>query len=191
VLSFRDRGETIMSDHRGQLPKITVDMLRENRLFHGFADDVLQTLVRELPPRVVNPGEIVISEGEMARQMFVVVNGELEVLTHGVGERADVRLALLGPGDWVGEMAILDVQPRSATVRALAPSMLLCLTAHDVARLIQDRDVAHYARLMVNIARELGHRLRVADRIIAQSSAALAKQYVLESMRPPAPPKSQ
>ncbi len=180
-----------MSEHRGHLPKVTAAMLRNNRLFHDFDESVLQALVRELPPKVVNPGDVLIAEGELAPHMFVVVNGELEVLTHGVGESADVRLALLGPGDWVGEMAILDVQPRSATVRALAPSLLLCLTTHDVARLIQGHDAKHYGLLLVNIARELGRRLRVADRIIAQSSAALAKQYVLESMRPPAPPKGQ
>ena len=53
--------------------------------------------------------------------MFVVLSGEVEVLHKG-GSDHDVRVALLGPGDWVGEMAVLDVQPRSASVRALAPT---------------------------------------------------------------------
>jgi CRP-like cAMP-binding protein len=164
-------------------------MLRDNRLFHGLDDVTLATLLHELPPELFNPGDVLMAEGDLAPHMFVVVNGELEVLTHGGGPNADVRVALLGPGDWVGEMAIIDVQPRSATVRALAPSLLMRLTAADAKRLIQDRDVAQYARMMVNIARELGRRLRVADRLIAKSSAAIAKQYVLESMRPPPPPK--
>jgi len=72
-------------------------------------------------------------------------------------------------------------------VRALAPSALLRLPAAEMKRLIEDRDVAQYALIILNIARELSRRLKVADRLIAQSSAAIARQYVLESMRPAKP----
>ena len=112
-------------------------------------------------------------------------NGELEVVSHGGGPSADVRVALLGPGDWVGEMAILDAQPqRSASVRALAPSLLVRMTVAQMQRL-QENELAVYAEIMKNIAREVARRLRVADRLIARSSAAMAKQYVLESRHPP------
>ena len=67
---------------------------------------------------------MLIAEGEIAAHMFVVLGGEVEVLHKG-GSDHDVRVALLGPGDWIGEMAILDVQPRSASVRSLAPTTLL------------------------------------------------------------------
>ena len=126
-------------------------------------------------------------EGDVADFMFVILNGELEVLSHGGGPSVDVRVALLGPGDWVGEMAILDAQPqRSASVRSLAPSLLLRLTVAQVQELHQ-REIPVYGEIMKNIARELGRRLRVADRLIARTSAAMAKQYVLESRRPPKP----
>lgn len=176
---------------RPKVPSIHVGLLRDNRLFRGVDDGTLERLLAEIPPELVQPGDVLMHEGEVAPHMFAVLNGELEVLTHGGGPSTDVRVALLGPGDWVGEMGIIDVQPRSATVRALAPSVLLRLTATDIKQLIQDHDVAQYARIMMNIARGLGRRLRVADRLIAQSSAAMAKQYVMESMRPPAPPKGE
>lgn len=179
-----------MSD-RPKVPSIHVGILRDNRLFRGVDDNTLERLLAEIPPELVEPGDVLMHEGEIAAHMFAVLNGELEVLTHGGGSTSDVRVALLGPGDWVGEMGILDVHPRSATVRALAPSVLLRMTATDLKRLIQDHDIAQYARIMMNIARGLGRRLRIADRLIAQSSAAMAKQYVMESMRPPAPPKSE
>lgn len=177
-------------DHR-KVPSIHVGLLRDNRLFRGMDDATLERLLKDLPPELVQPGDMLMAEGDIATYMFAILTGELEVLTHGGGENADVRVALLGPGDWVGEMGIIDVQPRSATVRALAPSVLMRLTAANVKELIQDHDVAQYARMMVNIARGMGRRLRVADRLIAQSSAAVAKQYVLESMRPPPPPKAE
>jgi CRP/FNR family cyclic AMP-dependent transcriptional regulator len=175
-----------MTESIQRAPKITIDMLRDNRLFRGLDDKTLELLLAELPPVLVEPGTILMTEGDAPSEMFIVLTGELEVLTHGGGTNADVRVALLGPGDWCGEMAILDVQPRSATVRTLAPSVLMRLTGADVQRLLQERDVAQYARMLLNVSRELSRRLRVADRLIAQSSAAIAKQYV-ESMRPPKP----
>jgi len=175
-----------MTENHPRVPTLTVDLLRQNRLFQGVDSATIELLVKELTPEVALPGDCIIREGESSDFMFAIINGEVEVLSHGGSTSADVRVALLGPSDWVGEMALLGTQPRSATVRALAPSLLLRLKAADIQRLIQDRDVSQYARMVLNIARELGRRLRVADRLIAQSSAAIAKQYVLESMRPPA-----
>jgi CRP/FNR family cyclic AMP-dependent transcriptional regulator len=174
-----------MSDSKRRMPTVSVEMLQENRLFHGVDAGTLQLLLQEITPEVAQTGDWIIREGETSDFMFVVLNGELEVVSHGGGPNADVRVALLGPGDWVGEMAILDPQPRSASVRALAPSLLLRITASDMQELIRGRDVALYAQMVSNMARELGRRLRVADRLIARSSAAIVKQYVLESMRPP------
>ncbi|HET6337830.1 MAG TPA: cyclic nucleotide-binding domain-containing protein [Polyangiales bacterium] len=176
-----------MTESNARVPTISVDQLRLNRLFQGVDSATIELLLRELKPEMANPGECIMREGEAADCMFAVVSGELEVLSHGGSTSADVRVALLGPSDWVGEMALLGTQqPRSATVRALAPTTLLRLPAADVKRMIEERDVAQYTRIILNIARELSRRLKVADRLIAQSSAAIAKQYVLESMRPPA-----
>src|SRR5512139_2053221 len=98
----------------------TTELLRESHLFDGISDGVVDRLAKELPTELAHPGELVITEGELAAHMFLVLSGEVEVLHKGDGDH-DVRLALLGPGDWIGEMAILDVLPRSASVRALAP----------------------------------------------------------------------
>jgi CRP/FNR family transcriptional regulator, cyclic AMP receptor protein len=174
-----------MSDSKGRMPAVTVEMLQQNRLFQGVGVSTLELLLASITPEIAQTGDWIIREGENADFMFVVLTGELEVVSRGGGPTTDVRVALLGPGDWVGEMALLEVQTRSASVRALAPTDLLRLSAHDMQTLIKDRDMAFYASVMANIARELGRRLRVADRLIARGSAAMAKQYVLESMRPP------
>jgi CRP/FNR family cyclic AMP-dependent transcriptional regulator len=169
----------------GTTPPVTLDMLQHNRLFQGVQPNALQVLMKQLSAKIAMPGEWIMREGEVADYMFVILNGELEVLSHGGSGSADVRVALLGPGDWVGEMAVLDAHPqRSASVRSLAPSLLMRLTLSDVGRLQQEEPLV-YAGMLRNIACELGRRLRVADRLIARTSAAMAKQYVLESMRPP------
>jgi CRP/FNR family transcriptional regulator, cyclic AMP receptor protein len=180
-----------MSQNQGRMPTVTVEMLKQNRLFEGVSDERLARLLQELKPEMAQPGEWIIREGDAANFMFVLLNGELEVVSHGGSKNADVRVALLGPGDWVGEMAMIDHnESRSASVRSLAPSLLMRLTSEQMSAANRERDLDLYATLMTNIARELGRRLRVADRLIARTSAAVAKQYVLESRRPPEPPKS-
>jgi CRP-like cAMP-binding protein len=97
----------------------------------------------------------------------------------------NVRMALLGPGDWVGEMSILEVKPRSATVHVVAPSTLVMISSMDVTRLLYQQNIEQYAIFIRNIARELSRRLRVADGLIAQSATRLARQYVKEQKRCP------
>ncbi len=141
------------------------EQLRDIGLFGGLDDESLDLLTRELRASLFDPGAMVMKEGDHAREMFVVLSGELEVVRHSVNG-AEGRVALLGPGNWVGEMSIIDPQPRSASVRALAPSILLVVTTEDLDRLYR-RDMKSYLLVVLNIARELARRLRVADGMIA------------------------
>ena len=165
-----------MSQSERPGPRITADILRDIGLFGGLDDATLQILARELPTEHVEVGQAVVEEGDTTQEMFVVVGGELEVVKEGRG--GDVRVALFGPGDWFGEMSILDVQPRSATVRAVAPTMLVRITAEHVDKLLYRRDLKAYSLLVMNIARELSRRLRVADGILAQFVTTVSDQYV-------------
>jgi len=172
------------NDGSRPMPKVTATMLRDIGLFGGLDEESLTVLARELPTIHVEVGDRVVDEGDQAREMFVVIGGELEVVKEAK-EGGDVRVALFGPGDWFGEMAILDVQPRSATVRAVAPTMLVKLTAEDVDRLLYRRDLKAYALFVMNIARELSRRLRVADGILAQLVTSVTSEYVQRKSTPP------
>lgn len=161
-----------MTEH----PAFTITELRAIGLFGALSDDILAHLASTLAPLTPSTGELVFREGEEAREMYVVVSGEMEVVKrskHGV----DARVALLGPGDWFGEMSILDVQPRSATVRALAPARLLRITAAELDALYR-HDLKAYALIVLNLARELSRRLRVADGILADFVANVLVRYV-------------
>ncbi len=150
---------------------MTAVELRSIALFGALSEQVLEQFVAQLELVTPEPGEFLFREGDEGRDMFVVLSGEMEVLKqskHG----ADARVALLGIGDWFGEMSILDVQPRSATVRALAPARLLRLRAADLDTLYR-QDVKAYALIVLNVARELSRRLRVADGILADFVASM------------------
>ncbi len=150
--------------------------LREIGLFGALSDDVLEYLATLLTVEAPPAGATLFREGEDANAMFVVISGEVEVLKKS--KRAvEARVAVLGPGDWFGEMSIVDIQPRSATVRALAPSRLLRVSSADLDALYR-HDLRSYAIIILNLARELSRRLRVADGILADLISNVMDQYL-------------
>ena len=87
-------------------------------LFGGLSTETIEFLVGRLAQLQCAPGDTVFLEGESGRELYVVLDGEMEVLKHSERHQADARVAVLGPGDWFGEMSVLCVQHRSASVRA-------------------------------------------------------------------------
>jgi len=144
---------------------VTPDDLKRIGLFGALSADVLDHLASSLPTLEPDAGDQVFSEGDTARELFVLLEGEVEVLKRSKSG-IDARVAMLGPGDWFGEMGVLDVRPRSASVRALAPSRLLQIRTTDLDALYR-YDLKAYALVVLNIARELSRRLRVTDSILA------------------------
>ena len=149
--------------------------LREIGLFGGLTDEVLNEFGGALDVIELPPGETVFREGDSGREMFVVLEGEMEILRHSK-KNHEARVAILGPGDWFGEMSILDIMPRSATVRVIAPSRMLRLTTQDLDALYR-RDLKSYSLIVLNIAREISRRLRVADGLLAELVANVMDEY--------------
>ena len=152
---------------------VTPAELAEVGLFGGLDEATLDSLARDLEVRACAPGSVVFHEGDAGHDMFVVRRGEIEICKRARVGR-EVRVALVGPRDWFGEMSLLDVQARAATARAIAPSELLVLTSAALAALYR-RDVRAYALVALNLAREMSRRLRVADAMFADLAAAGAE----------------
>lgn len=155
---------------------VSVERLREIGLFGALSDEVLSHLTGTLRQALYAPGAPIFNEGDAAQEMYVVLEGEVEVLKKSRRGRSQ-RVAILGPNDTFGEMSIIDVQPRSATVRALAPTRLLRIAAEDLDSLYR-HDLKSYALITLNIARDLSRRLRVTDGILADIAANVLDEYV-------------
>jgi len=166
----------VKSDTRPTDPPIHAAQLREIGLFGALSDEVLAHLVGTLTQLRAQAGDLVFREGDAAREMYVVLDGEVEVLKKSRRGR-DMRVAILGPNDCFGEMSLIDVQPRSATVRVLAPARLLRMTSEDLDGLYR-HDLKSYALITLNIARDLSRRLRVTDGILADFTANVLDEYV-------------
>src|SRR5262245_25496407 len=87
--------------------------LAETAVFGGLPDVILNRLAATIRVVRVDAGAQIFGEGDFARSMYVVVEGELEVCKRG-RNGADFCLAVLGRGASVGEMSLIDIQARSA-----------------------------------------------------------------------------
>lgn len=84
-----------------------------------------------------DPGESLMNEGEIGDSMYLILEGRVEVLKRGVA------ITELGPKECVGEMAILDSEPRSATVKAAQPTRALKVEREDFYEILNERiDIA-------------------------------------------------
>src|SRR3979411_1335754 len=134
--------------------------------FGGLPDARLNLLVSMLVERRFDAGATVVAEGEPGRSMFVVHSGELVVSRLGNAGRA-IRMTGLGPGDFFGEMTLIEMQNRSATVVAESSTVLYELTAQKLYTCYK-ADIHAYVMVMQNINRELCRRLRRADKRLAE-----------------------
>ena len=134
--------------------------------FGGLSDSSLDLLVSTLIERCFDVDATVVAEGEPGRSMFIVQSGELAVIKRGNSGRV-IRIAGFKPGDFFGEMTLVEMQNRSATVVAETPTVLYELTAPNLYRYYKV-DIEAYVFVMQNISRELCRRLRRADNLIAQ-----------------------
>jgi CRP/FNR family transcriptional regulator, cyclic AMP receptor protein len=140
--------------------------LLDTPFFGGLSDASFDLLVSMLVERRFEIGATVVAEGEPGRSMFVVHSGELVVSKFGDSGRI-IRMTSLHPGDFFGEMTLIEMQNRSATVVAQSPTLLYELTARQLYTYYK-ADILAYVMVMQNINRELCRRLRRADDRIAE-----------------------
>jgi len=152
-----------------------LEFLQQVPILGGLDGEVLTRIVSAARVLEVADGACIIEEGALTAALFIVFSGELEICKRG-RNGAEFALARLKRGDCVGEMSLIDIQPRSASVRALGPAALLVLDEAAVARLYAT-DLQAYTLLMLNIAREISRRLRVADQTLVDLGVAVQSSW--------------
>ncbi len=131
------------------------DLLRRCPLFDLLSPAELQVLAELAVPRRFEAGQVIFAEGEVGDSLYLLLEGEVEVTRHEGG----APLARLAPPAAFGEMALVDREHRSATVRARTAVRALQLTAEHIATFRKhSRD--GFTLLVMNVARLLSSRLR-------------------------------
>jgi CRP-like cAMP-binding protein len=138
----------------------------------------------EIYGRDFPPGAVVFEEGDPASRMYVIVSGEVRIQKR-VGER-DVTLALLGPGEAFGEMALLERAPRSAAAVVQRAARLLEIDEAAFADLVRNN-----GEVALRLLRRLSARLRDANRQIRNFLSVDAVSRAVEVLRAVAGPPGE
>jgi CRP/FNR family transcriptional regulator, cyclic AMP receptor protein len=112
-----------------------VAALKRAPLFDGLSRKELTELARVSEDLDIPAGTALCKEGEVGQEFFVIVDGEVEVTRNGR------KVALRGGGEFVGEIALLEKVPRTATVTAKTPLRVFVLTRQDFRTLVDKNRV--------------------------------------------------
>jgi CRP/FNR family transcriptional regulator, cyclic AMP receptor protein len=129
-----------------------LELLRRVPLFAGVDQEGLEALGRIAEEVEAEPGTVLTHEGRHEGYFFVVVSGFVRI------ERGGRQINTMGPGDFLGEIALLDAGPRTATATAAEPTTLLKITNEAFHQLV-DRSPA----VRTAVLAAAGARLRAMD----------------------------
>jgi CRP-like cAMP-binding protein len=139
------------------VPVLQVDFAAEAlarcRLFAGMSHDSLEAIARSLRARRFRRGEVLFHEGDPGDSLFVVASGAVKVVVPSE-DGDEAILATLRRGDFLGELALLDGAPRSASAIALEPTETLALPREQFRALVASEPALREA-LLASLAGEL------------------------------------
>jgi len=138
---------------RGDEKDAVITMLGKNPLWAGLDKKDLEAIVKASDEKKFDTGDIILGKGEGGVGFYLIMDGSVDV-------KSDSQvLAKLGPGQFFGEMAVLDNQPRSADVVAAEPSRCFIISEWSFKALISQNP-----RIALKMLQELVRRLRDANK---------------------------
>ncbi|RLB51947.1 MAG: Crp/Fnr family transcriptional regulator [Deltaproteobacteria bacterium] len=152
-------------------------LLGDSTIFSGIESRDLDAVMSLAVRRRYRARQVVLRKGDPALQIFVIVSGRLKAITSGA-EGREATLSIMGPGEVFGEVAVLDGEPRSATISALERCELLVIHRDDFFRYLQKSP-----RVAIKLLEVLARRLRrlserVEDATFLEVPGRLAKQLL-------------
>jgi CRP-like cAMP-binding protein len=123
-------------------------------LFQNLNSEEIALLLEFTTSRRLITKETLFQKGDTGNQLYGVLSGRLKAMAPG-RDGKELVFAVMGPGDVIGEIAVVDSEPRSATVVALEKSELLCLDRRDLLPFLED-----HPRAAIGFATVLARRVR-------------------------------
>jgi CRP-like cAMP-binding protein len=131
-----------------------VDLLKGVPLFAGCSKGELEALALTADELDVREGTILTREGKPGREFFVLIEGTVDVSREGT------KIAELGAGDWLGEIALLTESPRTATATATTPARILVVTDR-AFRQVVEKMPSIALKVLASVGERLGHDIEL------------------------------
>jgi CRP-like cAMP-binding protein len=136
----------------------TIDLLKKNLLFKGCTSEDFELISGLFQERKVKPNTTIFSEKMPAEALYIVKSGKVKISVME-GESDEIGLLELGPGDFFGEIALIQESSRAVTARAESAVEVMMLTRRDFVALL-DLDPRVGAKITLAIARLLAMRVK-------------------------------
>jgi CRP-like cAMP-binding protein len=162
--------------------KTRLALLQKMPIFGGIRDDILQFILDVSPIVAVTKGKFFFREQDSASSMFVLEQGKVGILKTWKGH--EYLLHELQTGDCFGEMSLIDLMPRSASVLALEDSAGIEIFNATLYQVYQ-KDLEQLALIYMNMGREVSRRLRETDERMFQArieAVNIGDDYVFKSV---------
>ncbi len=133
--------------------------LKNIELFHDIPGEVLADIAALLEEETFEKGQYIVNEGDLGKELFMIVKGEVEVVVGGN------VVAVMKEGAGFGEMALIDSQPRSADIIARNDVLVLKMESDDFLEILKQRD-----EVALGVIRVLTGRIRELNTKLAEKS---------------------
>lgn len=142
------------------MTKIKWQILKEMPIFGAVDDKILALLVDTSIKVEKNAGEYFFKQNDASQSIFVLLEGKIQVIKNW--KNIEYKLREFGPGNCFGEMALMDLSPRSASALSITDSFAMEITVaqfQDIYNINPDQ----YTLIQMNMGREVCRRLKAAD----------------------------
>jgi len=136
-----------------------LDLLRNVEIFKGLSEEELTEISNICTSREINAGEILVKEGDIGEEFFLITQGSVEVVV-GTNQPDPRAVIHMGEGQLIGEMALIDHGRRSATVRAIQEETIVQMIRNRDFQDLCNRNTHVGYVVMRNMAADLSFKLR-------------------------------
>lgn len=140
------------------MSQMYVDTLSHVDIFSNLDKKELQALAKACQERKYSAGTVIISQGDTGVGLYVLKSGWVRITQANNPDKAEIELAKTGPGQVIGDMALLDDLPRSATVTAIDDVTALLLPVWEFRAILRT-----YPDIAIKLLAVLSRRLRKVE----------------------------
>jgi CRP-like cAMP-binding protein len=143
------------------------DVFSKSSLFKGLKKEEIQFLFSISKQVTVQKDSYLLHEGESADSLYIVIEGHFELLKSDPLSTQQYKIGVAGPGDTLGEMALLDHGPRSASAKATQNSSLQMISFSELHKTIEENP--NFGNIFFHLSENMGQRLRSSNELTVRS----------------------
>ena len=155
---------------------ISEEFLSKVPIFEKLSSEDVESLRQLWQPRALKAGEVLFRKGELGNSMVIIEEGRIEITVPIDNQKKEMQISVLHEGEFVGELALLDELPRTATVKALGPCRVQEMVREDFLEFVHQRP-----SVALSMLSEMSQRLRATNELVQSLASRNVNQEIEES----------